>query len=472
MGTTLVLLNRCLRLDDNPLLHRALAGSERLLICWCDPVLDQRGGASKVWLHSALHDFDARLRSRGQRLLVAGEAPMEHLLNLARSTGAERLILEASAHPLEADWCRQFTGAVENAGIAVEQVDPAFWLHWPGSLRTGSGSAYKVFTAFWRTFVRDVQPASPLDAPAEFPPLPSGCDLESRATGIEQLGLLPSLNWHAKFANHWTPTEAAGLERLNGFVQGGLESYERNRDLPGIDGTSRLSPWLAMGQISPRRIWQQVWSHLEANDWLGEGAWAFLRELGWREFAWHVLSCFPASLDSPLDRRFDHFAWREDDELLERWQRGATGIPLVDAGMRELWQTGYMHNRVRMISASLLVKNGLIDWRRGRDWFADTLVDADPANNLMGWQWVAGCGVDAAPYFRIFNPVRQGERFDPDGCYVRQWVPEAGSVPVRRVHAPWLLPGWDGAMPVLDLQQTRKRALAAFDQIKSRPAGS
>ncbi|MGD8310060.1 MAG: deoxyribodipyrimidine photo-lyase, partial [Chromatiales bacterium] len=324
-----------------------------------------------------------------------------------------------------------------------------------------------VFTPFWKACLRRPPPAAPLAAPEKLPPCP---DVDSLA--LDALGLLPRIPWDAGLRETWRPGEAGALRRLDGFCRKGLDAYADARERPAVVGTSRLSPRLHFGELSPRQVW---WRAVREDSPGGE---AFLRELGWREFAHHLLHHSPETLERPMDRRFEAFPWREDPEALRAWQSGRTGIPLVDAGMRELWHTGWMHNRVRMVVASLLTKNLRIHWLEGARWFWDTLVDADLANNTLGWQWVAGCGADAAPYFRIFNPVTQGQRYDPEGAYVRRWVPEIGRLPDRWVHRPWQAPekvlreagirlGSDYPEPIVDLKESRREALAAYEQVKA-----
>jgi deoxyribodipyrimidine photo-lyase len=273
---------------------------------------------------------------------------------------------------------------------------------------------------------------------------------------LSGLALEPAIDWASGLRASWEPGEAGAQKQLELFRKEALQEYSAGRDRPGIVGTSRLSPHLHFGEISPGQIWRAV-----------SGSDAYLRQIGWREFAHHLLFHNPESPGRALRHEFDDFPWRPDPKALKAWQRGRTGYPLVDAGMRELWHTGWMHNRVRMVAASFLVKHLLIGWQEGADWFWDTLVDADLANNTLGWQWVAGCGADAAPYFRIFNPVLQGEKFDPAGEYIRRWVPELASLPDEWIHQPWKAPAppRDYPAPIVDHDLARKRALAALASI-------
>jgi deoxyribodipyrimidine photo-lyase len=370
--------------------------------------------------------------------------------------------------------------AVEKALRPLLKVTdlPGNLLSEPGQTIKADGSPYRVFTPFW-TALQKTPPAGPPLPPPDSLPRPVSTKLNTLP--IDALRLLPRLAWADAFAEHWTPGEAGAWERLGLFGAQSLTDYATLRDRPDRRGTSRLSPHLHFGEISPRQIWFWLLGRPgAASDPVCSAAVdAFFRELAWREFAHHLLFHFPHTADTPLDRRFDGFPWRNDARALACWCEGATGIPIVDAGMRELRSTGWMHNRVRMIVASLLTKNLRIHWLEGARWFWDCLVDADLANNTLGWQWTAGCGADAAPYFRIFNPVRQSERFDPDGTYIRRWVPELQRLPAKWIRQPWVAPasalraagvtldrGYPS--PILDLNETRRQALAAWDGIKGK----
>ncbi|CCG08056.1 Deoxyribodipyrimidine photo-lyase type I [Pararhodospirillum photometricum DSM 122] len=341
-------------------------------------------------------------------------------------------------------------------------------LHDPERLTTRSGTPYGVFTPFWNTLVKTVDPGRPEPAPTRVPAPPTLPASER----LEDWALRPSApDWAAGLRAAWTPGEASAQERLDAFLAAGLEGYADLRDRPDRPATSKLAPSLAWGEISPRQIWSACQMRPPSP-----GREGFLRQLGWREFCYHGLHRFPDMAERPLKAPFARFPWagpEESQAALARWRRGLTGYPLVDAGMRALWATGWMHNRVRMVVASFLVKHLLVDWRAGLAWFHDTLVDADPANNPAGWQWVAGCGSDAAPYFRIFNPVTQAERFDPEGAYVRRWVPELARLPAPVIHRPWTASALDLAAagvrlgqnyprPQVDHPQARARALAAL----------
>jgi deoxyribodipyrimidine photo-lyase len=337
-------------------------------------------------------------------------------------------------------------------------------------------------------------PAAPLSAPQALPPAP----LERADVSLDELKADAVKAWAAGFAEAWKPGEAGGHLGLARLLDGAMLNYAESRDRPDWESTSRLSPHLHWGELSAGQVWQAVAGELaeagldleasigppardgEQAPGLRRSAGAFLRQLGWREFGHHLLRHSPETPERPLHERFAAFPWRDEPAALEAWQRGLTGYPLVDAGMRELWASGWMHNRARLVTASFLVKHLLLPWRRGEEWFWDTLVDADLANNALGWQWVAGCGADAAPYFRIFNPVTQGQRYDPDGAYVRHWIPELVGLPPTHVHAPWLAPaqvlatagvtlGETYPAPIVDHSEARSRALAAYDVVRRAP---
>ena len=470
-----------LRLADNPALAAALATHERVVPVYLHAPEEAGtwapGAASRWWLHHSLEALDAALRARGARLLVRRGPSAAALVALARETGARAVYWNRRYEPAALAADRSVQATLAAAGLSCETSSGAL-LFEPGAIARASGGPFRVFTPFWRACLARLPGESPLPAPPALPPVPPGLS----SLPIDALGLLPRPRWDTGLARAWESGEEAGLRRVERFLEAGVADYAAARDLPSAPGTSRLSPYLHFGEVSPRQV---LWAlHARAGTTaLGPGAEAFLREIGWREFAHHVLFHFPQTPDTPLDGRFAAFPWRQGaDELLAAWQGGRTGIPLVDAGMRELWATGWMHNRVRMVVASLLTKNLRWSWLDGARWFWDTLVDADLANNTLGWQWTAGCGADAAPYFRVFNPVRQGERFDPEGSYVRRWVPEVGRLPARWVHRPWEAPaavraeagvelGRGYPWPVVDLDASRRDALAVYRSLVGDRAG-
>jgi deoxyribodipyrimidine photo-lyase len=476
--TTLLWLRQDLRLADNPALHAAVSADGAVVPVYVyAPEEDgdwAPGGASRFWLHHSLQSLDAALRERGSRLLLSRGPALVALRQLARATGADRVVWNRRYEPAATQRDETVRRALEADGLEVCTFNASL-LTEPGAIATGDGRPFQVFTAFWRRASSTLEPSAPRPAPQRIAPpgrWPQSLPLAS-------LGLSPDKPWWQGLARAWQPGEPAAQARLDEFVGRLLAGYDRERDRPDHDGTSRLSPHLHFGEVSPQQVLAAILSAGAAAGLSpGEGLQSrFVTELGWREFAYHLLHHFPRLPEEPLRERFRRFPWRDDAAGLAAWQRGQTGVPIVDAGMRQLRETGWMHNRVRMIAASFLVKNLRVPWQHGARWFWDTLVDADLASNTLGWQWVAGCGADAAPYFRIFNPVSQARRFDPEGEYVRRFVPELSRLPTARIHAPWeatsaelaaagVVPGGNYPAPLVDLQASRQDALAAFRAIR------
>lgn len=453
MKPAILWLRRDLRLDDHPALIAALRHGSVLPVYVRAPESAGRwaeGGASRWWLHHSLAALGARLRAKGSRLIILKGRAAEALSGLARKTGVEAVYFSRLVDP----WARKEEEAVlALPGIHAEGFAGGL-LYEPGEIMSLAGHPFRVFTPFWKS-AQQRAPALPVAEPGRIPtPAFSG------GLALDELELLPKIGWATEFSGTWTPGEEGARRRLGRFL-GGVADYDRTRDLPFLDGTSGLSAHLHFGELSPRRAYFEVFRAPVSS-----GREAFLRELGWREFAHHALFHFPRLPEAPMDARFDGFPWRRDPSGLEAWRKGTTGFPIVDAGMRQLWRTGWMHNRVRMAAASFLTKDLLIDWREGARWFWDTLADADLANNTLGWQWASGCGPDAAPFFRVFNPTLQGEKFDPDGEYVRRWVPELAQAPARWIHKPWEMPDPPKAYPkpIVDHAAARLRALAAFKE--------
>ncbi|MDX1440618.1 MAG: deoxyribodipyrimidine photo-lyase, partial [Rubricoccaceae bacterium] len=349
-------------------------------------------------------------------------------------------------------------------------------LHNPDEIKTGAGDPYQVFTPFWRKLKATVEISVPLKSPARI----VAPDTWPDSLEVEDLDLTPiaqdGVDWATSMRSYWMPTEVTAQNQLDAFVDELLSRYSEDRNRPDIYGSSSLSPYLHHGLLSPRQVWDRVKTYTEETG-QEKSAEVYLSEIGWREFAYHVLWHFPDLPEKPLKEKFESFDWARDSETFHRWQKGLTGYPIVDAGMRQLWALGWMHNRVRMIVGSFLTKHLLVPWQDGEKWFWDTLVDADLANNAMNWQWVAGCGPDAQPFFRIFNPITQGERYDPNGDYVRKWVPELRDVPTSCIHKPWEAPesllassgvilGESYPKPVVDHKEARQRALKAYERIK------
>ena len=477
MRTAIVWFRDDLRLADHPALAAALAAGGRVLPVYVYAPDDAGpwppGAASRWWLHHSLVALDGALRRRGSGLVVLTGPAAIALPALAARAGAESVYFNRRYLPAPAALDRALVPQLEAAGLRVRDY-PGDLLFEPGSLLNRTGAAFRVFTPFWRA-CRARLDAIPPPQPA---PRSGFSATPEHGVPIDGLGLLPRVRWDAGLAARFEAGEQAGQARLARFLAEAVADYPEARDRPDRSGTSRLSPHLHFGELSPRQLLAAARAAAGADSARERGVDAFLRELLWREFAYHVLHHFPHTTDAPLDRRFDAHEWRRDPEALAAWQQGRTGVPLVDAGMRELWHTGWMHNRVRMVVASFLCKNLGIDWREGARWFHDTLVDADLANNSLNWQWVAGCGADAAPYYRIFNPVLQAERVDPERTYLRAWLPELERLPDRWLPAPAAAPpavlaaagvdiGGNYPAPIVDLALSRARALERWSRVRA-----
>ncbi|MET0064764.1 MAG: deoxyribodipyrimidine photo-lyase [Candidatus Thiodiazotropha sp.] len=483
MTTTLIWFRRDLRLSDNPALQAALKDANQLIPLFIQSPGEeapwQPGAASNWWLHHSLAALDDSLRHRQSRLVLAQGDSLTVLKRFVEQARVSRICWNRLPDPA----CRQRDQALREAlaemGVSVEEHD-ANRLIQGEPLKTGGGTPYRVFTPFWKALqAQGLLIGRPKGIPKTLPPLPD----RTASVSLDSLQLLPKIGWDQGFYDTWKPGEAGARDRFKQFLKRVIEDYPEWRDRPDLLGTSRLSAHLHFGEIGPRQLLQGIATHRDAvhgRRGRGSDGTEYLRQLAWREFSAYLLEHFPHTDQAPFDPRFENFSWAnpaQSREQLQRWQQGQTGIPIVDAGMRELWHTGWMHNRVRMIAASLLTKNLGIHWLEGARWFWDTLVDADLANNSMGWQWCAGCGADAAPYFRIFNPVRQGVRFDPQGEYIRYWVPEIAALPDKMLNAPWeadskllgqagIRLGRDYPEPIADLAATRHSALERWDRIK------
>ncbi|MGQ0700057.1 MAG: cryptochrome/photolyase family protein [Panacagrimonas sp.] len=488
MDTVIVWFRRDLRLADNPALHAALERHARVIPVFIhDPNAEAPwapGGASRWWLHHSLDALDAGLREAGASLVLRVGDTLEQLRQVVHARGATAVYWNRLYEPAFVARDKHVKEALRAEGLTVESFNAAL-LFEPWTLKTGGGEPYKVFSPLWRNasvklHEQIASGRAPLPAPQAIPMPEKTPD----SLPLQALDLLPRIAWDAGFHASWKPGEAGALARLESFVEDAAGRYREERDLPAVDATSCLSAPLHFGEISPlqlvarleRLTTEEPAAGVQANvEW-------YVRELGWREFAHHLLFHFPRTPEVPMVEKFAAFPWRQRREYaadLVAWQRGRTGIPIVDAGMRQLWHTGWMHNRVRMIVASFLTKNLLIPWQEGARWFWDTLVDASLANNTLGWQWSAGCGADAAPYFRIFNPILQSAKFDSDAAYIKRWVPELLKLPADAIHAPWLAKagvlaesgvklGQHYPAPVVDLAGSRERALAAYQAIKTR----
>ncbi|MEM6640725.1 MAG: deoxyribodipyrimidine photo-lyase [Pseudomonadota bacterium] len=471
----IVCFRQDLRLSDHAALSAAAKTDRPILPCFiyddASPGPWVPGGASRWWLHHSLTSIAADLEQYGVSLVIRRGAWADTLTELAHECDAHAVYWTRGYEP----WFREQEEKLRSTLQTRETKRyPGGLLFEPEAIETGSGGPYKVFTPFWKACLKVAEPGAVLPAPkslnalTETPSSLSVCDLD----------LLPTKpDWSGGLAEAWTPGEAGAHDRLNAFAEDHIGQYDEQRDLPARPGTSMLSPHLHHGELSPRQVWHAAHAAAVAGQRQG-GIDVFLSEIGWREFSYHLLFHWPHLPEQPFREQFSGFEWREEAHDLRAWQRGQTGIPIVDAGMRQLWHTGWMHNRVRMIVASLLVKNALIHWREGEDWFWDTLVDADLASNAAGWQWVAGSGADAAPYFRIFNPVTQSARFDPEGDYLRRWVPEIAKLGKKHIHDPGSAPadvlkaagiklGQTYPRPMVDLKATRQRALDTYKRLRS-----
>ena len=474
MGTAIVWFRRDLRLRDNPALQAALAQHERVLPVYIHAPEEEApwmpGAASRWWLHHSLAALDADLGKRGSQLHIEHAPTLEALQRLVRTLDVEAVYWNRVYEPSGIARDVRVKQALKELGVAAHSFN-AMLLTEPWDIGTGQGQPYKVFTPYWRNVRARIEPRAPAAAPTRIvtPTVTAGVKLAS-------LHLLPKIKWDAGLAESWLPGEQGAWDGVDEFFGHAVRDYTQARDVPSMQGTSRLSPHLHFGEISPQQIFWHIEELARSGKQNAEGlrhaAEPYLRELGWRDFSFHLLYHFPRTAEHNLNPQFDRFPWAKDDAVaLERWQRGRTGIPVVDAGMRQLWHTGWMHNRVRMVVASFLTKNLRQHWLHGAHCFWDTLVDADLANNTQGWQWTAGCGADAAPYFRIFNPVSQGQRFDPEGSYVRRWVPELAKVERKVIHEPWTRPGLVEACgyvaPMVDLKGSREQALAAYQTMRA-----
>jgi deoxyribodipyrimidine photo-lyase len=474
MRPAIVWFRRDLRLADHPALDAAVrrGGPVLPVFVWApdEEAPWSPGAVSRWWLHHSLGALDTALRGRGSRLVLRAGSSADTLRALARETGAGAVFWTSLVEPAAVERDAAVRAALGESEIEAQSFSPDL-LFDPQAPRAGSGRAYQVFTPWYKTCLRLAPPAEPIPAPRRIPAPPRW----PRSLPLTELTLLPSIDWAAGLREAWTPGEAGAHARLKRTLRKVVGNYKASRDTPAREGTSRVSPHLHAGEIGPRQIWHAV--RKASGGRPGSGAREFLRQLGWRDFAHYLLVHFPRTTDAPLRLAYRRFPWRHDTAGMRAWQRGRTGYPIVDAGMRELWRTGWMHNRVRMIVASFLVKDLLLPWREGARWFWDTLADADLANNTLGWQWAGGCGADAAPYFRIFNPVSQGERFDPRGDYVRRWIPELARLPAAWIHRPWEAPPQALSeagvaiektypRPVVDHAVARRRALEALASLR------
>lgn len=466
-----------LRLLDNPALNAAVEAGEILPVY----ILDDEsagdyaiGGAGRWWLHQSLRALDSDLR--GHLRCYKGR-PLDVLTGLINQTGADGVYWNRCYEPFAIARDKDIKSTLKDRGLDVRSFNGS--LLWePHEALKEDGTPYKVFTPYYKKgcLGRAGEPREPLPRPDRI----DYYSFKSDSASIDDLGLMPDINWYNGMAEDWTPGEVGARARLEAFLQSGLRGYKEDRNRPDLHNVSRLSPHLHWGEVSPHTVWHASRA-VEVAEGLERDGGHFRSELGWREFSYSLLYHYPDLPRENLQKKFDRFPWQDvDPEVLRRWQSGQTGYPIVDAGMRELWQTGWMHNRVRMIVGSFLVKHLMLHWHHGERWFWDTLVDADLANNSASWQWIAGCGADAAPYFRIFNPITQATKFDPNGDYIRKFVPELKDLPSKYLGAPWEAPadvlaqagiqlGDTYPQPIVDHKQARERALEAFSSLKGLP---
>ena len=465
---TIMWFRQDLRLSDNPALTHAAERGTVVPVYILDDGGRPLGGASRWWLHKSL----AALKNNVPELILMRGDPLDVLNALIDQTGADAVCWNRCYEPHAIARDKTIKAALRERGLDVQSFNGSLLVE-PWEVKTGQGGPFKVYSPFWRAAQRQ-EVARPLDAPK--------IDAEAAPTygdDLDDWNLLPSSpDWAEGWDNLWQPGEAGAQARLESFLENGLAGYGGLRDRPDKANVSRLSPHLHWGEISPRQIWTRAQFVAEREPAYRKDVDKFLSEIGWREFSYHLLYHFPTLPEHNWRPAFDAYPWRDDDADLKAWQKGQTGYPLIDAGMRELWQTGYMHNRVRMVVASFLVKHLRLHWSHGEAWFWDTLLDADLANNAASWQWVAGCGADAAPYFRIFNPMTQGEKFDPDGAYVRRWCPELAGLDNKMIHAPFkateevlraagVILGTTYPRPIVDHAAARSAALAGYEAVKA-----
>lgn len=466
-----------LRLKDNPALNWAASHGEVVPIYIKSKALFKRqyiGEAQHWWLHHSLQslkkdydDLDVNL------ILKSGEDSEKIIRDLLKQTAAKTIVWNRCYDPASIEHDAKLKKTLQEDGFEVKTFNASL-LTEPSQIKNKSGDYFKVFTPFWKESVLQLHVDNDLTVPKLSP-----ASKKYESDNLDDWKLLPSKpNWAVDFGKYWQPGEHGAKQKLQEFIKQALSGYGKNRDIPGINGTSRLSPHLKFGEISPKQIWNAV-KKLD-SEYSNYDLTKYTNELGWREFSYYLLYHFKKLEDQPFNANFSAFPWSENAKFLKAWQKGLTGYPMVDAGMRELWHTGWMHNRVRMIVGSFLTKHLLLPWQEGAKWFHYTLLDGDIASNSASWQWVSGCGADAAPYFRIFNPITQGKKFDPEGNYVRKWVPELAKLPDNIIHEPWeasdkMIASCDVSLgqnypkPIVDHFTARNKALKAYEKIKKSP---
>ncbi len=471
---TLIWYRRDLRLSDHAPLNAAIkkhkeTGAKIITLYVLDnhsPNITTYGSASLWWLHHSLEALTKSLKQKGSNLLLRSGPAVDVIRELINEANVKNIYFHHSVLPGEAELEAELAQICQDNQIECKRFKGEL-LYAPQMIKTGSDTPYKVFTPFWRACQEQPRPSKPVPAPRT---IPAPREFPKSET-LESWQLLPTKpNWAAPFEKLWQPGEEHVEKVIDTFTKGPLATYKKMRDYPSIEGTSKISPYLAFGKVSIRELWHKV----EGK----EGADFYQRELGWREFCYHLLAHWPEITKEPFQEKFKNFTWEDNADLLKAWQQGQTGYPIIDAAMRQLWQTGWMHNRLRMVVGSFLVKNLRQHWHHGADWFWDTLLDADLANNTGGWQWVAGTGADAAPYFRIFNPVTQSEKFDKEGEFIRQYVPELSNMPNKHIHNPTAAPkdvlkaagvtlGKTYPKAIVDLKKSRQIALDAYTNLQN-----
>lgn len=469
----IVWFRRDLRLSDNPAFREACQNRTPVLPVFIySPEEEQAwepGAASKSWLHHSLMALKKDLAAKGLPLILKKGPSLPNLQKLVEKSNAQGIFWNRCYEPALIQRDQQIKVYFKSKSVEVKSFK-ANLLFEPWEIENKQGKAFQVFTPYWNHCLGKIHELEkPFSMPLNI--IPYSKNIES--VSLEELALLPLIPWDKNFYKTFTPGEKGAQAQLKKFLGENSAHYKQQRDFPEIEGTSRLSPHLHLGEISPKQILFALFHNAgkafpqKINSKNESSCESFLRELGWREFAHHLLYHFPKSPEKPLRNQFEKFPWQKNKEFLDAWKKGLTGYPIVDAAMRELWKTGWMHNRVRMIVASFLVKDLLMSWQEGARWFWDTLLDADLANNTLGWQWSAGCGADAAPYFRIFNPVLQGEKFDPKGVYIRKWIPELAKVPTELIHQPWKSKiRVSYPAPLVDHKLARQHALSALAKIQ------
>ncbi|EJN02409.1 deoxyribodipyrimidine photo-lyase [Phyllobacterium sp. YR531] len=472
----IVLFRHDLRLADNRALYAAAQTGKPVITVFIRDEETSKsvrplGGARQWWLHHSLVSLTRSLAKLDQKLILRKGATQAIVRNLLDDTKADMVLWNRRYDPAGIEVDTALKAELLERKITAESFD-GHLLHEPYKLKTGAGGYYRVFTPFWRACLNGPEPRNPVPEPKKL----RNWSSDITSDELDDWALLPTKpDWAKGFDENWTPGEEGAREKLSDFLDDRVPSYKNGRDIPGTEATSRLSPHLAHGEITPFQIWHASKSPAIKDQ--NGGLDTFLKEVGWREFSYHLLFNNPKLHTENFNKSFDGFEWSRKVSHFDAWKQGNTGYPIVDAGMRQLWQTGWMHNRVRMIAASFLIKHLLIDWRKGEEWFWDTLVDADPASNAASWQWVAGSGADAAPYFRVFNPIIQGEKFDPNGRYVRQFIPILKDLPDKYLHKPWTAPaatlkaanidlGKDYPEPIVEHGTARNRALEAYSRMR------